>query len=254
VNGRLTVIGLGPGDARWLTPQADAALASAEAIYGYGVYLEQIPVRSGQVRHPSDNREEQARAAAALGHAARGAKVAVVSGGDPGVFAMAAAVCAEIEAGPPTWRELDVAIVPGITAMLAVAARVGAPLGHDFCAISLSDNLKPWELIERRLDAAARAGFVIAIYNPVSRARPWQLGAAFDRLGRLLPGSTPVIFGRAIGRADEHVEVTMLGAAKSIAADMATLVIVGSVDTRIVAREGRAPLVYTPRAVARADT
>jgi len=134
VNGRLTVIGLGPGDARWLTPQADAALASAEAIYGYGVYLEQIPVRSGQVRHPSDNREEQARAAAALGHAARGAKVAVVSGGDPGVFAMAAAVCAEIEAGPPTWRELDVAIVPGITAMLAVAARrpAGARFLRDF--------------------------------------------------------------------------------------------------------------------------
>jgi precorrin-3B C17-methyltransferase len=253
MSGRLTVIGLGPGDARWLTPQADAALATAEAIYGYGAYLEQVPVRSGQMRHPSDNREEQARAAAALGHAARGATVAVVSGGDPGVFAMAAAVCAEIEAGPPTWRELDVAIVPGITAMLAVAARVGAPLGHDFCAISLSDNLKPWELIERRLEAAARAGFVIAIYNPVSRARPWQLGAAFDRLGRLLPGSTPVIFGRAIGRADERVGVTTLGAAKPAAADMATLVIVGSADTRIVAREGRAPLVYTPRVVARAD-
>jgi precorrin-3B C17-methyltransferase len=253
MSGRLTVIGLGPGDARWLTPQADAALATAEAIYGYGAYLEQVPVRSDQVRHPSDNREEQARAAAALGHAARGATVAVVSGGDPGVFAMAAAVCAEIEAGPPMWRELDVAIIPGITAMLAVAARVGAPLGHDFCAISLSDNLKPWELIERRLEAAARAGFVIAIYNPVSRARPWQLGAAFDRLGRLLPGSIPVIFGRAIGRADERVDVTTLGAAKPTAADMATLVIVGSADTRIVAREGRAPLVYTPRAVARAD-
>jgi len=253
VSGRLTVIGLGPGDARWLTPQADAALADAEAIYGYGAYLEQVPVRPGQARHPSDNREEQARAAAALERAADGANVAVVSGGDPGVFAMAAAVCAEIEAGPPVWRELDVAIVPGITAMLAVAARVGAPLGHDFCALSLSDNLKPWALVEQRLDAAAGAGFIIAIYNPVSRARPWQLGAAFDRVGRLVPQSTPVIFGRAIGRAGERVDVTTLGAAKSIAADMATLVIVGSSDTRIVVREGRAPLVYTPRAVARAD-
>jgi len=252
VSGRLTVIGLGPGDARWLTPQADAALADAEAIYGYGAYLEQVPVRPGQARHPSDNREEQARAAAALERAADGANVAVVSGGDPGVFAMAAAVCAEIEAGPPVWRELDVAIVPGITAMLAVAARVGAPLGHDFCALSLSDNLKPWALVEQRLDAAAGAGFIIAIYNPVSRARPWQLGAAFDRVGCLLPQSTPVIFGRAIGRAGERVDVTTLGAAKSIAADMATLVIVGSSDTRIVVREGRAPLVYTPRAVARA--
>jgi len=253
VTGRLTVIGLGPGDARSLTPQADAALAAAEAIYGYRAYLDRVPVRPGQARHPSDNREEQARAAAALGHAANGANVAVVSGGDPGVFAMAATVCAEIEAGPPVWRELDVAIVPGITAMLAVAARVGAPLGHDFCALSLSDNLKPWELIEQRLEAAAGAGFVIAIYNPVSRARPWQLGAAFDRVERLLPQSTPVVFGRAIGRADERVDVTTLGAAKSISADMATLVIVGSADTRIVARQGRTPLVYTPRAVARAD-
>ena len=253
MSGRLTVIGLGPGDARWLTPQAEAALETADAIYGYGAYLDRVPVRPGQTRHRSDNREEQARAAAALGRAANGANVAVVSGGDPGVFAMAAAVCAEIEAGPPVWRELDVAIVPGITAMLAVAARVGAPLGHDFCALSLSDNLKPWELIEHRLEAAVGAGFVVAIYNPVSRVRPWQLGAALDRVSRLLPGSTPVIFGRAIGRTDEHVEVTTLGAAKLIAADMATLVIIGSADTRIVVREGRPPLVYTPRAAAGAD-
>jgi precorrin-3B C17-methyltransferase len=255
VSGRLTVVGLGPGNGCWLTPQAEAALAAAEAVYGYGAYLDRLPVRPGQTRHPSDNREEQARAGAALRHAASGANVAVVSGGDPGVFAMAAAVCAEIEAGPPEWRMLDVAVIPGITAMLAVAARTGAPLGHDFCAISLSDNLKPWELIERRLDAAADAGFVIAIYNPVSRARPWQLGAAFDRVARLLPESTPVIFGRAIGRNSEQVEIATLATAKSVAADvadMATLVIIGSADTRAVARPGRAPLVYTPRAVARA--
>jgi precorrin-3B C17-methyltransferase len=250
MSGRLTVVGLGPGNGCLLTPQADAALAAADAVYGYGTYLDRVPVRSGQARHPSDNREEQARAAAALGHAATGANVAVVSGGDPGVFAMAAAVCAEIEAGPPGWRALDVAIIPGITAMLAVAARVGAPLGHDFCAISLSDNLKPWETIERRLDAAAGAGFVIAIYNPVSRARPWQLGAAFDLVGRLLPGTTPVVFGRAVGRDGEQVEVAALATAKSVAADMATLVIIGSAETRVVARSGRAPLVYTPRAVA----
>ena len=115
---------------------------------------------------------------------------------------MAAAVCEEIEAGPESWRALDIEIVPGITAMLAVAARIGAPLGHDFCALSLSDNLKPWELIERRLDAAAAAGFVIALYNPVSRARPWQLGAAIERLRRHLPPSTPVVFGRAVARAE----------------------------------------------------
>ncbi len=131
--------------------------------------------------------------------------VAVVSGGDPGVFAMAAAICEQIEQGPESWRALDVVFVPGITAMLAVAAKIGAPLGHDFCALSLSDNLKPWDLVERRLDAAAGAGFVIALYNPVSRARPWQFGNAIERLRRHLPETTPVVFGRAVGRPDEHM-------------------------------------------------
>ena len=162
---------------------------------------------------------------------------------------MAAAVCAEIEAGPQAWRALDLAIVPGVTAMLAVAARVGAPLGHDFCALSLSDNLKPWELIERRLDAAAGAGFVIALYNPISRARPWQLGAAFDRLRQRLPASTAVMLGRAVGRPDESVVVTTLESADPATADMSTLIIVGSAETRVVARPGGMPLVYTPRAV-----
>src|ERR1700688_1032688 len=207
LSGHLAVIGLGPGDARYVTPEAQAALAGAQALYGYGPYLDRLPVRDGQSRHASDNREEGARAAAALHHAAAGASVALVSGGDPGVFAMAAAVCEELAAGPPAWRSLDVTIVPGVTAMLAVAARVGAPLGHDFCALSLSDNLKPWELIERRLDAAAGAGFVIALYNPVSRARPRQFGNALTRLRRHLPPSTPVVFGRAVGRPDERVDV-----------------------------------------------
>ncbi len=248
MSGRLAVVGLGPGDARWLTQEADAALAAADALYGYGPYLDRVPSRPGQVRYPSDNREESARATAALRHASDGAQVAIVSGGDPGVFAMAAAVCAEIEAGPQAWRTLDVVIVPGVTAMLAVAARVGAPLGHDFCALSLSDNLKPWDLIERRLDAAAGAGFVIALYNPMSRARPWQLDAAFDRLRQRLPASTPVMFGRAVGRSNETVVVTTIDRADPATADMATLIIVGSAETRTVARPGRAPLVYTPRA------
>jgi precorrin-3B C17-methyltransferase len=248
MSGTLTVVGLGPGDPRYLTPEADAALADAQALYGYGPYLDRVPPRAGQSRHASDNREEPARAAAALRHAAQGPRVAVVSGGDPGVFAMAAAVCEQIEAGPEIWRALDVTFVPGITAMLAVAARIGAPLGHDFCAISLSDNLKPWELIERRLDAAASAGFVIALYNPVSRARPWQFGNALTRLRQHLPPSTPVVFGRAVGRADERVEVTTLEEADGKNADMATLVIVGSRATRVIARPGKPPLVYTPRA------
>ncbi|HWS06238.1 MAG TPA: precorrin-3B C(17)-methyltransferase [Xanthobacteraceae bacterium] len=250
MSGRLIVVGLGPGDPRYLTPDAEDALAAAEALYGYGPYLDRVPVRAGQSRHASNNREERARATTALRHAAQGARVAVVSGGDPGVFAMAAAICEEIEAGPDSWRALDVEIIPGITAMLAVAARIGAPLGHDFCAMSLSDNLKPWPLIERRLDAAASAGFVIALYNPVSRARPWQFGNAIERLRRHLPPTTPVIFGRAVGRVDEHINVVTLDVADAANADMATLVIVGSRDTRVIARPGRHPLVYTPRAAA----
>jgi precorrin-3B C17-methyltransferase len=250
MSGRLVVVGLGPGDPRYLTPDAEEALAAAEAIYGYGPYLDRVPVRAGQTRHASNNREERARAATALRHAAQGARVAVVSGGDPGVFAMAAAICEEIEAGPDSWRTLDVAIIPGITAMLAVAARIGAPLGHDFCAISLSDNLKPWPLIEQRLDAAAGAGFVIALYNPVSRARPWQFRNAIERLRRHLPPTTPVIFGRAVGRQDEQINIVTLDAADAANADMATLLIVGSRDTRVITRPGRHPLVYTPRAVA----
>jgi precorrin-3B C17-methyltransferase len=250
MTGQLSVIGLGPGDPRYLTPEAGEAIAAAQALYGYGPYLDRVPARAGQSRHASDNREERTRAAAALRHAAQGARVAVVSGGDPGVFAMASAICEEIEAGPDSWRALDVTIVPGITAMLAVAARIGAPLGHDFCAISLSDNLKPWPLVERRLDAAASAGFVIALYNPVSRARPWQFGQAIELLRRHLPASVPVMFGRAVGRTDERVSVTTLAEADSAQADMATLVIVGTRETRVIARPGLAPLVYTPRAVA----
>jgi precorrin-3B C17-methyltransferase len=249
MSGRVTVVGLGPGDDRYLTQEASDALLAAEALYGYGPYLDRVPARQGQARHGSENREEGARAETALRHATEGASVAVVSGGDPGVFAMAASVCEAIETGPEAWRALDLGIVPGITAMLAVAARAGAPLGHDFCALSLSDNLKPWELIERRLDVAASAGFVIALYNPVSRARPWQLAKAFALLGRHLPDRTPVIFGRAVGWPDESLTVTTLGSAHEIAADMATLVIVGSSATRLIARPGQSALVYTPRAV-----
>jgi precorrin-3B C17-methyltransferase len=250
VTGHLSVIGLGPGDPRYLTPEAQEALIAAQALYGYGPYLDRVPARAGQSRHASDNREEGARADAALRHAASGARVAIISGGDPGVFAMAAAVCERIEAGPENWRSLEIAIIPGITAMLAVASRIGAPLGHDFCAISLSDNLKPWDLVVRRLEAAASAGFVIALYNPLSRARPWQFGQAIEHLSKHLPDSVPVIFGRAVGRQDERISVTTLDAAAATPPDMATLVIVGSRETRVITRPGRPPLVYTPRATA----
>ncbi|MBX9450653.1 MAG: precorrin-3B C(17)-methyltransferase [Mesorhizobium sp.] len=249
--GRLTVVGLGPGSPRQLTPEAHAAIEASSDLFGYGPYLDRIALLPGQTAHRSDNREEIARASAALELAAGGRQVAVVSGGDAGVFAMAAAVCEAIEAGPETWRELEISIVPGVTAMLAVAASVGAPLGHDFCALSLSDNLKPWDMIERRLRAAASAGFVIALYNPVSRARPWQLDKAFSILREELPETVPVVFGRAAGRADEKMTLTDLAGAEGALADMATCVIVGSPETRTVARNGLPPLVYSPRSAGR---
>lgn len=254
MSGTLSVIGLGPGCLSQLTPQALLALQSAQVLVGYGPYLERVPWRAGQLRLGSANGQEIDRAQLALTQAAAGAQVAVVSGGDPGVFAMAAAVCEAIEHGPAAWRELEVTIVPGITSMLAVAARVGAPLGHDFCALSLSDNLKPWAVVEQRLAAAAVAGFVIALFNPISRARPWQLDRAFEVLRAHLPPATVVIFGRAVTREDERVQVTTLELAQGAAADMATCVIIGSAATRSIERVNRSALVYTPRALAVAST
>jgi len=247
MNGRLAVIGLGPGPLDLLTAEARAAVEQADALFGYGPYVDRLPVRDGQARHVSDNRAELSRAQAALMAAEAGACVAVVSGGDPGVFAMAAAVCEAVEHGPESWLNIAVTVHPGITAMLALAARIGAPLGHDFCAISLSDNLKPWPLVERRLRAAAEAGFVMALYNPISRARPWQLGAAFDLLRGVLAAETVVVFGRAVAREDERIDITTLGAADPARADMATCILIGSAETRIVQRGALSPLVYTPR-------
>jgi len=251
MTGKLYVVGLGPGNLKQLTPEADESLREADDLFGYAPYLDRVPERPTQRRHASDNRQELQRAEEALRTATEGKTVVVVSGGDPGVFGMAAAVCEALERGPEPWRQVDISIVPGVSAMLAVAARVGAPLGHDFCAISLSDNLKPWETVEQRLELAARAGFVIALYNPISRARPWQLDRAFEKLTAVLPGATPVIFGRAAGRPDERIAITQLAEARGSQADMATCVIVGTAATRLVERPGKTPLVYTPRGTSR---
>ncbi len=250
MSGRLFVIGTGPGNPEQMTPEALTAVEAATDFFGYGPYLDRLTLRADQTRHASDNREELDRAGAALTLATRGANVCVVSGGDPGVFAMAAAVCEAIDKGPAEWRSVDLTVLPGITAMLAVAARAGAPLGHDFCALSLSDNLKPWTVIENRLALAAQAGFVIALYNPISKARPWQLGTAFELLRQHLPATTPVIFGRAAGRPDERITVQPLERADAALADMATCVIIGSPETRVIAREGQPDLIYTPRFMA----
>ena len=248
MTGLLTVVGLGPGDPRYLTPAASEALASATDLVGYGPYVDRVPERPGQRRHSSDNRVELDRARFALDLAAKGAHVAVVSGGDPGVFAMAAAVFEAVESGDPEWRSLDIRVEPGITAMLAAAARVGAPLGGDFCAMSLSDNLKPWEVVEARLRAALTADFVVALYNPISSARPWQLGAAFKIVGETRGPDTPVILARAVMRPDERIAILPLSEVEASMADMSTIVIIGATTTRLIERpEGAVPYVYTPR-------
>jgi len=247
MTGWLAIAGLGPGAAQLVTPEVTAALAEATDIVGYAPYVARVPERPGLTRHRSDNREEIDRAGLALRLAAEGRRVVVVSSGDPGVFAMAAAVFEAVDAGDPAWRDLDIRVLPGISAMFAAAARIGAPLGHDFCAINLSDNLKPWGLVERRLRLAAQADFVIALYNPLSSARPWQLGRAFELLREEISGSVPVVFARAVSDATETIETVTLRDAVAGRADMRTLVLIGSSRTRLIARAGGQPFVYTPR-------
>lgn len=243
MTGSLVVVGTGPGRPELMTPATRAALERATDLVGYGPYLDRVPsLRADQCRHASDNRVELERARLALSLAASGRQVAVVSGGDPGVFAMAAAVFEAVETGEPAWRTLDIRVEPGVTAMLAAAAEAGAPLGGDFCAISLSDNLKSWETIARRLRAAADGDFVIALYNPASKARPHQLGEAFAILRERKEQATPVLFVRAAGTPQAKVVATTLAAADEALADMRTLVIVGASTTRAVGR-----WVYTPR-------
>jgi precorrin-3B C17-methyltransferase len=247
MSGWLAIAGLGPGAAELVTPEVTEALAQATDLIGYAPYVARVPERAGLTRHGSDNREELDRAALALRLASEGKRVVVVSSGDPGVFAMAAAVFEAIDHGDTAWRTLDIRVLPGISAMFAAAARVGAPLGHDFCAINLSDNLKPWELIEHRLRLAAQADFVIALYNPLSKARPRQLGRALELLREQLPGSVPVVFASAVSDAREAVEIVSLRDAIPERADMRTLVLIGSSRTRLIARPDNLPFVYTPR-------
>ncbi|CAA2136407.1 precorrin-3B C(17)-methyltransferase [Methylobacterium bullatum] len=249
MTGSVTVVGLGPGDPRLLTQAASEALAQAQDLIGYIPYVARVPDRPGLTKHATDNRVEIDRAGHALRLAASGRRVAVVSGGDPGVFAMAAAIFEAVETGDPEWRHLSITVEPGITAMLAAAARLGAPLGGDFCAMSLSDNLKPWEVITARLEAVLRADFVISLYNPISSARPWQLGVALGLAADHRAPETPVIFARAVSRPDEAIRILTLAQARETKADMATMVIIGASATRLIPRGEATPFVYTPRSV-----
>ena len=243
--GEVTVVGLGPGDPRWLTPEAREALRAADDLIGYGPYLDRVAPDPRQRRHPSDNRVEAERAAFALDLAKRGRRVAVVSSGDPGVFAMATAVLEVSE--DPQFKDVPVRVLPGVTAAQAVASRAGAPLGHDFCVMSLSDRLKPWSVIEARLVAAASADLVIAIYNPASRTRTEQLVRARDLLLRHRAPQTPVVVGRDVGGPAESVRVTTLAELDPATVDMRCLLIVGSSQTRVAARADGSAQVYTPR-------
>ncbi|WP_375161053.1 precorrin-3B C(17)-methyltransferase [Bradyrhizobium sp. RDT46] len=243
MTGSLTIAGLGPGSDVLVTPEVTAALASATDILGYAPYVARVPQRAGLTLHPSDNREELQRAREALQLASDGGQVVVVSSGDPGVFAMASAVFEALEQAPQ-YQALPIRVLPGITAMLAAAARAGAPLGHDFCAVNLSDNLKPWAVIEKRLRLAAEADFAIAMYNPRSASRPEGFGRALVVLKDAGCGERVVIFARAISAVDEKIEIVTLNEATPEMADMRTLVIVGNSQTRRVGR-----WVYAPRRV-----
>jgi precorrin-3B C17-methyltransferase len=241
MTGRLAIAGLGPGDAALITPEVSAALAEATDVLGYAPYVARVPAREGLRQHPSENRMELNRASEALKLAAQGRNVVIVSSGDPGVFAMAAAVFEALEAAPEC-SDVTIRVLPGVTAMLAAAARAGAPLGHDFCAINLSDNLKPWELIEKRLRLAAEADFSIALYNPRSASRPEGFVRALDVLRAAGCGERLVIFAHAVTTPKERIETVPLRDARPDMADMATLVIIGNSATRRVGR-----WVYAPR-------
>ena len=249
MTGWLRVVGLGPGPSRWITPEVTDALAEASDVIGYRAYVERLTLGPQQRMHVSGNGDELQRAQLALELAQGGARVVIVSGGDPGVFAMAAAVFEAIERGPQAWRALEVHVLPGVTAMLAAAARLGAPLGNDFCAINLSDNLKPWSVIETRLRLTARADLVIALYNPRSRARPEQLSRALEVLREEKDAATLVVFARAIGRPDEALHVTTLAAADPDLVDMRTLVLIAASSTRCIERPDGQVWLYSPRSL-----
>ncbi len=241
MNGWLAIAGLGPGDAALITPEVSAALADATDILGYAPYVARVAAREGLSLHASDNREELDRARHALRLAASGRKAMIVSSGDPGVFAMAAAVFEVLEE-QPEWAALEVRVLPGITAMLAAAAKAGAPLGHDFCAINLSDNLKPWPVIEKRLRLAAQADFAMAFYNPRSKARPDGFGQVLDVLRTECEPERLVVFARAVSTPEETIRIVALAEALPEMADMRTIVLVGNSQTK---KAGQ--FVYTPR-------
>ena len=250
--GHLAVVGLGPGQDAWRTPEAAALIAEATDLVGYRRYLDLLgPTAAGKTRHDYGLGEETTRVRRAIALAAQGRRVALVCSGDPGIYAMASLVHEQLDgAEDAAWRRIDVTVAPGISAVQAAAARIGAPLGHDFCAISLSDLLTPWATIERRLRAAAEADFVVALYNPRSRDRHWQLGAALAILAEHRPADTPVVLATNVGRLGESLQVRRLSEVAADAVDMLTIVLVGASATRRYRLGDGRDRVYTPRGYA----
>ncbi|QNP50637.1 precorrin-3B C(17)-methyltransferase [Diaphorobacter aerolatus] len=250
--GCLSIVGLGPGAEGLLTDQVRAAISDASDAFGYFPYVDRLSSLQHLQLHASDNGEELSRASEALNRASTGRRVLLLSSGDPGVFAMASAVFEALQAASleerERWSRVDIRVLPGITAMLAAAARLGAPLGHDFCAINLSDNLKPASVIERRVRLAAQADFAMAFYNPASRARPEGFARALRVLREECEPGRLICFARNVSRADETLCVHRLDAVDASMADMRTLVIVGNSLTQQVGR-----YVYTPRSYGGAD-
>ncbi|MFD2741414.1 precorrin-3B C(17)-methyltransferase [Sulfitobacter aestuarii] len=241
MSGFVAIAGLGPGREDLVTPEVSAVLAEASDVIGYIPYVARVAPRDGLTLHPSDNRVELDRAELALRLAAEGRRVVVVSSGDPGVFAMASAVFEGLEQHPQ-YGDVEIRVLPGITAMLAAAAAAGAPLGHDFCAINLSDNLKPWELVEHRLRLAAQADFAMAFYNPRSKSRPHQFARALEILREECGNERLITFARTVSTPQQALNTVTLGEATPEMADMRTVVLLGNSATRRVGRH-----VYTPR-------
>ncbi|PSB25897.1 precorrin-3B C(17)-methyltransferase [Stenomitos frigidus] len=248
VQGKLAIVGTGPGAAEWMSPEVKTLLQAATDLVGYKTYLDLVGTFAQGKRHESDNRVEIDRARQALDLAAEGRSVVVVSSGDPGIYAMAAAVFEVIDhEANPAWQQLELHVAPGISAMQAAAAAIGAPLGHDFCAISLSDILKPWSVIEQRIAAAAQADFAMAFYNPVSKQRTWQLDKAKEILRQWRSPETPIVLARNLGRSGQSVQVKVLADLSPSDADMRTVILIGSSQTRIIERSNGSVWVYTPR-------
>ena len=244
MTGSLTIVGIGPGDKNLITPEVSNAIDNATDLVGYSTYVKRVPKRDNLTMHETDNRVELSRAIHALELAELGKKVVIVSSGDPGVFAMASALLEALESGSETWKQIDIQIFPGITAMLAAAAQLGAPLGHDFCAINLSDNLKSWKIIEKRLRLSLEADFVISLYNPRSVAKPAQFDKVLRIINETCESNRLIIFAKAVTTPKQDIQIFNVNEAKSELVDMSTVVIIGSSKTKKI--EGTR-FVYTPR-------